>query len=625
MSMTRSDETEINAAQATSPAKVSLKAAWEVIDNARRARITGELALTTASPAKTKIYLDSGRVYFAERETDESLATRLVLAGAIDPDQLHRGSLRLNGVEHLGRLFERDDTVERDAVELALELMTEQTLTEVAEHEVLSSQITMYRQHSSGVARWFMAPHTAHSADDTDNTSEVSSQRPSPWQPPSSPPVDSSAHAHNGNVFEVDEPTEPHALPTLPPPSAVTVNRLVPRPPVNRLAQAVAAPLSLAPQTETSADQAGASDDSVTDEVTDAVTDEVTDEVTDAVTDVANEAVETVETVGGVEAAEADVSTDVPTQEPTETVEAVEVVEAVDTVELPVQVVEAAKVSTLSGLQSMKPLASLKSFMPITATAQPIASATQEADHTDQTDVADLANLVSAVAQESDVVPATDSTVVPQKAPISTLQAMTLKPMAPLQPMTPLQPMNLQQLTPHVSTPAMPSTNVSANASSSTTGPVPVTASRFTKPNDPDLSNIPVPEEVAAAVRRAIEAIENAMHEPRAADVTFGPMHVTAPGQPSPMAAAAAAAYDEPLGAPHVNGFSTQSGVAAEMIAQTNGEKSEKVMSFGELSSDGAVYPLPVLPPLAPRGKRAPVSEQRKGALRRLIAGVRRR
>jgi hypothetical protein len=265
----------------------------------------------------------------------------------------------------------------------------------------------------------------------------------------------------------------------------------------------------------------------------------------------------------------------------------------------------------------MMPLASLKSFMPITSAAPPVVP---------ETDEAELADLVSAVTQESDIVSTTpDLAEAPQKSAISALQPMTLKPMAPMQPMTPLQPMNLQQLTPHTATPATGSpVNTTSGGS---TGPVPVSASRFAKSNDPDLSNIPVPEEVAAAVRRAIEAIENAMHEPRAADVTFGPMHVTAPGQPTPMAAAAAAAaaYDEQLGAPHVNGFSSQNNVTGEQIAQANGAKSEAVLSFGELSSDGAVYPLPVLPPLAPRGKRAPVSEQRKGALRRLIAGVRRR
>src|SRR4051794_117719 len=136
------------------------RTAWEVIEEACHDHVTGELTLTTASPAKTKVYLTNGLVYFAERETDETLATRLVLAGALDLEQLHRGTLRLNGLEHLGRMFERDETIDRDAVELAIELITEQVLTDVAEQPVISYRTALFRQHSSGIARWFSAHHS---------------------------------------------------------------------------------------------------------------------------------------------------------------------------------------------------------------------------------------------------------------------------------------------------------------------------------------------------------------------------------------------------------------------------------------------------------------------------------
>ena len=208
----------------------STRAAWEVIEDARRARVTGELALTTASPVKTKIYLNFGTVYFAERETDESLATRLVLAGAINPDQLHRGALRLNGVEHLGRLFDRDATVERDEVELALELMTEQALTEIAEQEVLSSHITMYRHHSSGVVRWFASPSevTSSSAANVAGTQDspvvvvasADSVAPmvSPWEPPTTAAVPAPTRGvRETNFFDVDPALLDQPLPTLPP------------------------------------------------------------------------------------------------------------------------------------------------------------------------------------------------------------------------------------------------------------------------------------------------------------------------------------------------------------------------------------------------------------------------
>lgn len=133
----------------------SVRTAWDVIEEACVNRITGEMTLTTAAPHKTKVYLTNGLVYFAEHDSDDTLAARLVLAGALELDQLHRGSIRLNGTEHLGRLFERDTTIDRDSVELAVELITEQTLTDVAEEPVASYRTAIYRHHPSGISRWF--------------------------------------------------------------------------------------------------------------------------------------------------------------------------------------------------------------------------------------------------------------------------------------------------------------------------------------------------------------------------------------------------------------------------------------------------------------------------------------
>lgn len=633
MSITRSDDPGIasEARPTVDPPKLSFKAAWQVIDAARRARVTGELALTTASPAKTKIYLDSGTVYFAERETDETLATRLVLAGAIDPDQLHRGSLRLNGVEHLGRLFERDATVERDAVELALELMTEQTLTEVAEQEVLSSQITMYRQHSSGVARWFMDQVTGPASAAAVASGEVSPPTSSPWQPPSSPAVDAVARVAHGNMLDVEESIEPRVLPTLPPPTAVVVARLVPRPAVNRLEQAVAAPISSTPSVTSTPEVAA------TAEAAEADTPAEVAELADGSVDSALQA----ETALEGDAVEGDVETDVTPEAPTEMgEEAIEVElqdQAVDDTSVDDVPVEDAtgpldtvatladevvarldekKTSTASGLQPMTPLMSLKSFRPITAVTQPVGMVASD----------DLADVVSAVAKENEGVPTSAPTSAPASASSAPLQRAPHETLRPItrQAMTPLQPMNLQQLTPHSG--SLPIVNGSA----------PMAMSSFSRPKDPDLTAIPVPEDVAAAVRRAIEAIENAMHEQRAADVSFGPLHVTSLGQSAQLADQAhgvtgsvpATAAQESTVAhanAHSNGHVNGVDVTGENVVQTSGAKVDPVMSFGEFSSEGAVYPLPVLPPLAPRGNRPRATEQRKGALRRLIDGVRRR
>lgn len=441
MSMTREDE--------LAPEQTSLRAAWEVIEEARGAKITGELAITTAS-SKTLVYLECGSVYFAHGEGEETLANRFVEAGAITAEQLRRGVVRLNGVEHLGRLFERDATVERDAVELALELMTEQALTEVASQEVLSSQTTMYRQHSSGVVRWFAAPIVVA-------TPEVAAVV-----------AEAIADAAVEDVVEAEVDTTPKPIPTLPAPTLLTPNRLAPRPPVNRLTQLVAAPLSLVPES--------------------------------------------------------------PDDEVTETVEEAVVEEVIDPPLTPV----------VSVLQSLKPLTSLKSFMPITS------------EH-------DLAAMI--------------------------------------------------------------------------TDAVPLTAPYSTDSSADDHAATPIPEDVAAAVRRAIDAIETAMHKPRSVtsansvtsvnsvnSVSFGPMHVTSLGHPTPTPPPP----PEPFMIMSLDAFGASSTEPISVFAKPTGAMVSSVLSFGELNSDGAVYPLPVLPPLPQRTPDAS-SDQRRGALRRLIAGIRRR
>ena len=453
MSMTREHE--------LAPEQVSLRAAWEVIEEARGSKITGELAITTAS-SKTLVYLDSGSVYFAHGEGEETLANRLVEAGAITAEQLRRGAVRLNGVEHLGRLFERDATVERDAVELALELMTEHALTEVASQEVLSSQTTMYRQHSSGVVRWFAAPIVV-------TAPEVAAE-----QAPD-------------EVEAVDVDAAPRPIPTLPAPTLLTPNRLAPRPQVNRLTQLVAAPLSLVPESP---------DDEVTDTVEDAAAE---DEMVDEVDEVVEEVIE--------------------------------------------EVIDPPVASVVSVLHSLKPLTSLKSFMPITS------------EH-------DLATMI--------------------------------------------------------------------------TDAVPLTAPYSTDSSADDHAATPIPEDVAAAVRRAIDAIETAMHKPRSvtsvSSVSFGPMHVTSLGHPTATAAPSATTTATPTPPPppepfmimSLDAFGASSTEPISVFAKPTGAMVHPVLSFGELSSDGAVYPLPVLPPLPQRTPDAS-SDQRRGALRRLIAGIRRR
>jgi len=126
--------------------------AWQVIEAARRQQLTGELSLATTPT--THVYLHDGQVYFAERTTDGGLGVRLLVEGVITRQQMGKGALLVSGVEHLGRMFQRDPSIDRQPVELCVELMTDDVLTSVANDVVDHYTMTMYKRHPSGIDRW---------------------------------------------------------------------------------------------------------------------------------------------------------------------------------------------------------------------------------------------------------------------------------------------------------------------------------------------------------------------------------------------------------------------------------------------------------------------------------------
>jgi hypothetical protein len=141
------------------------------------------------------------------------------------------------------------------------------------------------------------------------------------------------------------------------------------------------------------------------------------------------------------------------------------------------------------------------------------------------------------------------------------------------------------------------------------------------------LDSIPVPEDVAAAVRRAITAIEAATLAPAGPpSVTFGPMHVTSmPGQAGPYNPFAAAA---PSGMSALDTLTDPHGIPAIQYGQPMPEAGATVAPM--ISFDNASGGLATLTPLQPaqlaaNPLAAPISTERKGALRRLIDGIRRK
>ena len=128
---------------------------WMTLDEARERSFTGEVVFEV--DPEVLVYLDNGVVYYAERASDESLGRRLLDAGIIDRIQLERGTVRVGDVEHLGRLFDREASIDRDAVLVVTETSTEDLITELANHAVTTVRVTAYRHHPSGVHRWFVA------------------------------------------------------------------------------------------------------------------------------------------------------------------------------------------------------------------------------------------------------------------------------------------------------------------------------------------------------------------------------------------------------------------------------------------------------------------------------------
>ena len=126
---------------------------WRVLDAARSRRFTGEV--TCATIPVTKVYFDAGQIYFAERVSDPSLGARLVDAGALDRRPTRaRARCSSAGIAHLGRLFERVGSVDRQQVLLVAELMTEERVGWLAGRLVAGVALAPYRHHPTGVRRW---------------------------------------------------------------------------------------------------------------------------------------------------------------------------------------------------------------------------------------------------------------------------------------------------------------------------------------------------------------------------------------------------------------------------------------------------------------------------------------
>lgn len=173
-----------------SGAYVPVRAGWEILDAARSIAFTGEIHFPLLPQAQ--VYLDRGRIYYAERADDPDVADRLVALGVVRPDDLARGVVVSGGDDHLGLLFERVPALDRSRVVLALEHVTGDTVAWIAGQSVAEAASHPYVYHPSGVHRWYLpslAPPPAATAFPTPRVDQrVARVRPAEPEPSADPP-----------------------------------------------------------------------------------------------------------------------------------------------------------------------------------------------------------------------------------------------------------------------------------------------------------------------------------------------------------------------------------------------------------------------------------------------------
>ncbi len=125
---------------------------WGFVALIGNERYTGEAAV--GIDPRVRLFAVDGRVYFAEREGDAPIGTRLVSCGVVSTTQLEAGGVQIGDTTSLARLFQRQPSIDRDAVELTIELATESLLESIANKAVGMPEVFPLRHHSSGVHHW---------------------------------------------------------------------------------------------------------------------------------------------------------------------------------------------------------------------------------------------------------------------------------------------------------------------------------------------------------------------------------------------------------------------------------------------------------------------------------------
>lgn len=125
---------------------------WGLVGLLRDERFTGQVL--AGDEPRVRLFVLDGRIYFAERDGDAALPSRLVELGALSAQQLARGATHVTGSVSLARLFQRDPSIDRDAVETAVAGLTEQVLSAVAAVPAGKVELHPLQHHPAGIHSW---------------------------------------------------------------------------------------------------------------------------------------------------------------------------------------------------------------------------------------------------------------------------------------------------------------------------------------------------------------------------------------------------------------------------------------------------------------------------------------
>ncbi len=126
--------------------------AWAVLDAVRAVSFSGEVTMHLPEPVR--LHSSRGRIYWAERCSDDDVVDRLVALGALTADEAISGTVLLGDVVHIGGLFRLLPGLDVERIRTAVDYLRDSTVATVADVEVIELELVEHQHHPSGMVLW---------------------------------------------------------------------------------------------------------------------------------------------------------------------------------------------------------------------------------------------------------------------------------------------------------------------------------------------------------------------------------------------------------------------------------------------------------------------------------------